>query len=101
MATLDFTINQDYFPDEVFDQVVNEIFNMIVDATPVATGFAQSQWTLDIGDTDARIANDCEYISFLEDGWSDQAPNGMVAPALDALPDLLDSAMETYSKSIL
>lgn len=92
MPSIEVTIDQSEIPDEVFFPVLDEVFNMIVDATPVATGYAAGQWRLQ-GDT---ISNDCEYISYLEDGWSDQAPDGMVGPALDEMPSLLREAMSNY-----
>ena len=97
MGTISFEVSQDDLPDEVFYPVMEEIYNQIVEATPVRTGFAQSQWKYEETGSSVDISNDCEYISYLEDGWSDQAPDGMVGPAMDNLPDLLSSALEEYN----
>lgn len=92
MATIEFSVDMGDIPDEVVPLVMDDLFRLIVDATPVRTGYAQSQWKLD-GTT---ISNDCDYISFLEDGWSDQAPDGMVAPALEQLSDIIQTYMAEY-----
>lgn len=69
-----------------FEAVIIDFFNDVVSHTPVRTGHAQDGWDYTFEDIDnARVWNDVEYISYLEDGWSSQAPNGMVGPALDRL----------------
>ena len=69
-----------------FEAVIIDFFNDVVESTPVRTGHAQDGWDYTFEDIDnARVWNDVEYISYLEDGWSSQAPNGMVGPALDRL----------------
>jgi hypothetical protein len=85
MATIEVTIKNDMGLDPGdFESLCDEIFNEIVDNTPVDTGYAQSQWNIDFPNEDTCvISNDCDYISFLEDGHSSQAPNGMVQIALD------------------
>ena len=101
MATISFEVSQDGLPDEVFYPVMEEVFQQIVDTTPVRTGYAQEQWTYEDTGDGVAIVNECDYISYLEEGWSDQAPDGMVGPAMDAMPDLLSSAMEEYNASLM
>lgn len=70
--------------EDEFEGLCWEIFNEIVDNTPVDTGYAQSRWEIDFPRTGVcDISNDCDYISYLEDGHSQQAPTGMVQNALD------------------
>jgi len=84
MPSIEVTITNDMGldPDE-FQSLCDDIYNEIIDNTPVDTGFAQSRWEIDfINDNTCEISNDCDYISYLEDGHSKQAPNGMVDLAL-------------------
>lgn len=69
-----------------FEEVILEFFNDVVSHTPVRTGYAQDGWDYEFEDTDnARVFNDVEYISYLDDGWSSQAPSGMTGPAISRL----------------
>ena len=69
-----------------FESVIVEFFHDVVQNTPVRTGYAQDGWDYEFEDeNNARVWNDVAYISYLEAGWSSQAPNGMVRPALDKL----------------
>ena len=84
MPSIEVTIRNDMGlePDE-FQSLCEDIFNEIVDTTPVDTGYAQSRWEINFpNDNTCEISNDCDYISYLEDGHSKQAPNGMVDIAL-------------------
>lgn len=84
MPSIEVTISNDLGlePDE-FQSLCDDIYNEIIDNTPVDTGYAQSRWEINfINDNTCEISNDCDYISYLEDGHSKQAPNGMVDIAL-------------------
>ena len=85
MATIEVRIHNDLGLDQdEFEALCEEIFDEIVSNTPVDTGYAQSQWEIDFPkDGVCDIWNDCDYISYLEDGHSSQAPDGMVQLALD------------------
>jgi hypothetical protein len=74
-------------------EACQEVYDAIVEDTPFDTGNCQSLWSDDIGPDDAYFDNSCEYASFLEDGHSDQAPDGMVQINLDKLDDIIDSLM--------
>ena len=85
MASLSVTIrnNLDISPED-FQALCERIFNDIVDHTPVDTGYARDHWEIDFpSDDECEISNSCDYISYLEDGHSSQAPDGMVQLALD------------------
>lgn len=95
---------------ETRDRIVFEGFSRVVELTPVDTGFARNSWFVEAGDGATRqsnngsgqptpsdvlpttpafqpvtIANGAEYINQLEEGRSDQAPNGMVSVTLAEL----------------
>lgn len=63
-----------------------DIHNEVVTRTPVDTGRARASWdysfTTSNGVVEGHINNYVEYIVYLEHGWSDQAPAGMVAISL-------------------
>jgi hypothetical protein len=70
-------------PDE-FQSLCERIYESIVENTPVDTGYCQSQWDISfMSDDECEISNGCDYVSYLEDGHSKQAPHGMVQVALD------------------
>lgn len=96
------------------ERMVLELFSMIVLATPVAYGEARGGWRISVGGpvsepdgaidpdgtatimealaairgappfSDLWISNPVEHVPFLENGWSKQAPYGMVKVALPA-----------------
>jgi HK97 gp10 family phage protein len=51
------------------------LINDLIEKTPVDTGYAKSRWKLNqISQDEVRITNDAEYIEYLNNGSSDQAP---------------------------
>lgn len=71
----------------VFRKAVAKIFAAIQKRTPVDTGHARSGWKLEqVEATETslrfRIVNSVGYVIYLEFGWSDQAPAGMVRVTL-------------------
>ena len=85
MGTISVTISNNMgLEQDEFQSLCEKIFDSIVEHTPVDTGYAQSQWEIDFPSEDeCEISNGCDYISYLEDGHSSQAPHGMVQVALD------------------
>lgn len=82
--------NPEQISPEDWEEICEELFEEIKENTPLDTGYCQSQWEISqTADDIFVIVNSAEYASFLEDGWSDQAPNGMVQPALEKLPSLI------------
>ena len=52
--------------------------------TPVLTGYCRSRWRLRYDPRNgrpARITNDCDYLQFLNNGSSEQAPAGFIQMA--------------------
>ena len=91
MPGISFHVNQDWLPDDVFWPAADDLLALLEELTPVDTGYAQSLWRMSSESGGATYTNDCPYISYLDEGWSDQAPDGMISPALDAFPDILKS----------
>lgn len=90
MASLSVTLtNESGLDPDQFDTLCNEIFDRIVDRTPVDTGACQAAWEIYFEDENTCIiSNDIDYVSYLEDGWSKQAPNGMIQITLDEIPEI-------------
>lgn len=82
--------NPQEISEEVWANVCLEVFNTVLANSPVDTGEFLAAWQLNQLASDIfEIYNPLEYASFLEDGWSDQSPNGVVGPAIDELPNIL------------
>lgn len=84
--------------DGLMEAVANEAFTRIYNRTPVDTGFAQSRWTMTVSERDFLITNDAPYISYLENGWSQQAPNGMVALTMNEIPQIIEEQSRRLRK---
>lgn len=73
-----------------WESICNDLFDIVIENSPVDTGAFQDAWELTmISDDIYEISNESEYASFLEDGWSNQAPNGVLGPAIQLLPRLI------------
>lgn len=78
--------------EEVADKVVRKVgltaLSTLVKTTPVDTGRAKNGWEAtkpaEFGDP-FLIVNNVEYIGFLDDGWSQQAPAGMTSVMISQL----------------
>jgi len=103
----------------ILRKIALEVFSRVVMRTPVDTGRARGNWQVEIGtprgdvidrfdaggdqtisDAESRITqwdgtgavflfNNLPYIMRLEDGWSGQAPNGMVRLTLEEYPHIV------------
>ena len=111
------------FVDKNYEAIVSktviDLFYAIVKRTPVDTGRAKANWFLgydpdnEIGKHDLNdalefgydpdkgvtiwIYNNLEYIIPLEEGWSDQAPRGMVSLSLTEFSKFLKDATKKLS----
>jgi len=97
MPGISFNIEQSWVPDDVFWPAVDDLFEILIQLTPVDTGFAQSNWEYRQSSGGVEFYNDTDYISYLDEGWSDQAPSGMTEPALDLFPDILKSYYKEWA----
>lgn len=90
MGTLTFIVKNRYsLSPAIWEDICNDLLNFVQDITPVDTGYCQEHWEMDVSDTDATFYNSAEYASFLDDGWSNQAPAGMSGPAKDEFNNLV------------
>lgn len=71
------------------DQYVDDLMQNLRTHTPIATGNARRNWVKKFdkrklgNDSKYTLArNDVEYIERLDEGWSGQAPRGIVEPAV-------------------
>ena len=72
------------------DSAQRELFMNLVKLTPIDTGHAQKGWknvkrisrVLGNDHTQVIIRNDVPYIQRLDNGYSGQAPQGIVQPAI-------------------
>lgn len=71
------------------DRWVDDLMHNLRTHTPIATGNARKNWvkTFDkkkLGSSSkySLARNDVEYIERLDEGWSSQAPNGIVEQAI-------------------
>ena len=75
---------------ENMKELTDDIYEGVRRRTPVASGRAQRGWVqIDaqkIGE-DSTVGNDVEYITYLEDGTADTAPNNMVKATLQEIGD--------------
>jgi hypothetical protein len=75
---------------EAWDAACMDVFDICVEKSPVDTGAFQDAWEMyRLAPDIYQIINPLEYASFLEDGWSSQAPNGVLEQAVQQLPSIL------------
>jgi len=105
--------------EAIVSKTVIDLFRAIIRRTPVDTGRARANWFLGYDPDDAIgehdwtdaiefgydpnkgvtiwIYNNLEYIIPLEEGWSDQAPQGMVSRSLIEFNQFLQAAIRGLS----
>lgn len=89
MPAISLTIQNTRLEPEQFRDVCDEMLDLLMDLTPVDTGFCRDSWYMDFSDEECTFRNEAEYASYLDEGWSTQAPNGMTGPALERLPEIV------------
>lgn len=90
MAGIDVTITNTSLDAADWESVKDEFFQLLVDLTPVDTGLCRDSWYReDLGPNKFICVNPTPYASYLDEGWSKQAPNGMIGPALAELPHMV------------
>lgn len=80
--------------DKLKDTVIDEIMVRVVERTPVDTGNAKKGWYKD----SEGVHNDVPYVDILENGWSDQAPNGFVRVSLEEIPRVIEDFIKKETK---
>jgi hypothetical protein len=97
MAGIELIVERpDDIPVDVFESAMEDFLSLLMVLTPVDTGNCVNSWSIDISEDSATATNDAEYASFLDDGWSQQAPDGMTEPALAELPDMFNHYLNSY-----
>lgn len=89
MPAISLTIENSSLPEPEFEDLSREVFDRLVQLTPVDTGFCADSWEYDFQGDSCTFYNPCDYASYLDDGWSNQAPDGMTRPVLQELPALV------------
>lgn len=64
--------------EETIKRIGEDMFVMVKDLTPIDTGKAKAGWVKTEDKYFTVINNNVEYIVYLEEGSSTQAPRGMV-----------------------
>lgn len=69
----------------VVDEISKDLHRELKKNTPVKTGKAQRGWRRKFDRKGVTINNRVEYISYLDEGISRQAPDGFSKPSLDKI----------------
>lgn len=89
MPAISFTIeNGSERPEPEWREICDQMFEFLYEITPVDTGVCRDSLEMDYGYTETTFTYPVEYASYLDEGWSKQAPNGMIQPALQYLRTL-------------
>lgn len=90
MPAIQVTIENTRLDPDLWFQLCDDFLELLRDETPIDTGFCRDQWEItDQSETECTFYNGAEYASYLDEGWSNQAPDGMTRPALRQLPSLV------------
>ena len=90
MPGISVEINNTSLDDSQWESVCEEVLKFLEEITPVDTGVCRDAWEMDISGDTATFTNDTEYASYLDEGWSSQAPQGMIQPMLQALKSIVN-----------
>jgi len=96
--------------ERVCDAVADEVFKRVKERTPVDTGALRDAWVLERKDSRITITNGKPYARVVEygmyprnpvggegktsNGFSTQAPSGMVGVTIEELPQILKQVKE-------
>lgn len=74
-----------------FKEFVGLYLELLIELTPVDTGFCSQQWhaAINASYTVATFTNTADYAEYLDRGWSKQAPSGMTGPADAQIDELV------------
>lgn len=97
--------------EDSLKDVATKLYSKIVDYTPVGNpslwkspyipknyvpGTLKKSWAVEIEPRQAVISNNQPYAQRVENGWSTQAPYGMMRTAIATFPELLAQAAQRY-----
>ena len=90
MPAIQLDIQNTRFDEQEWEDICDKVFQFLLDITPVDTGVCRDSWEMNWSPEDCLFYNPTEYASYLDEGWSSQAPAGMIGPALDYLRELVN-----------
>jgi len=82
------------------EAVTKELFELIVKTSPVDEGDYRDGWRMEVDQDVGLIYNTdlpIEKLRVLEEGSSNQAPRGVVRPAVQQLPDIIEDYVRKTS----
>ena len=82
MPGISFKIKNTRIESDDWEEICAELLEFLQDITPVDTGLCSESWESQVDDKSAVIFNPTPYASYLDLGWSKQAPDGMTRPAI-------------------
>jgi hypothetical protein len=89
MPGISVQINNSSLDANSFELLCEEVLAFLEEITPVDTGLCRDSWEMDFAEDECTFTNDTEYASYLDEGWSKQAPQGMIQPMLQELPSMV------------
>lgn len=89
MPAIQLVIDNTRFDEQEWQSICDQVFTFLQDVTPVDTGVCRDAWEMNWSPVDCQFYNPTEYASYLDEGWSSQAPDGMIRPAIQFLRDLV------------
>jgi hypothetical protein len=78
-------INLDAIVRSVIDDISKDVIREVKKNTPIRTGKARRGWRRKFDRKGASINNNVEYISYLDEGISKQAPQGFSKPTFEKI----------------
>lgn len=89
MPGISLTLNNvSHYPAGQWLDICDNVLSLLQQNTPIDTGYCLEQWQMAFSPTTTYFYNDCEYASYLDEGWSKQSPDGMIRPTLSALSSI-------------
>lgn len=82
--------NDSEFEPAVWLEICEEVLSALEEHTPVHTGFCRDSWNMSFSTESTYFYNNCEYASYLDEGWSSQAPSGIIPAVLQELSSIVN-----------
>ena len=89
MPAIELVVENTRFEEGEWADICDQVFEFLQEVTPVDTGVCRDSWEMNWSPSDCQFYNPTEYASYLDEGWSKQAPNGMLRPAVQYLRNLV------------